>query len=199
MRSHHQCRRRLQSLQRHGGDALARRCDARRHGAMDLRQGPVCASRVVGRTPADRRDAGRRIASPSPRTASCFSDGTATSRRARTSSSCRAIAPRCACSPSPIDRALRERSSSPATARWCWPIQTPIARIPRFRICSWKRSGSPDGIILASRRPRSASESRPWCAHVVATGPECVGKISFDTDRARFVGRGRSLRAARAR
>jgi cyclic beta-1,2-glucan synthetase len=69
---------------------------------------------------------------------------------------------------------------------------------PAFQNLFVETEWSPDGIILASRRPRSASESRPWCAHVVAPGPECVGKISFDTDRARFVGRGRTVRGPRA-
>ena len=48
------------------------------------------------------------------------------------------------------------------------------------------------GAVLASRRPRSAHEQRPWCAHVLATGVERVGDITCETDRARFVGRGRT-------
>ncbi|MEO7183356.1 MAG: glucoamylase family protein [Gemmatimonadaceae bacterium] len=52
--------------------------------------------------------------------------------------------------------------------------------------------------VLASRRPRSAGERRPWCAHVVATGPECISDVTCETDRARFIGRGRSASAPRA-
>jgi cellobiose phosphorylase len=52
--------------------------------------------------------------------------------------------------------------------------------------------------LLASRRPRSNAESWPWCAHVVATGPGRVGEISYETDRARFIGRGRTVNAPRA-
>ncbi|HTI64530.1 MAG TPA: glucoamylase family protein [Gemmatimonadaceae bacterium] len=52
-----------------------------------------------------------------------------------------------------------------------------------------------DGALLASRRPRSADEAWPWCVHVVASGPERVGDVSCETDRARFIGRGRSVRA----
>ncbi|HEY0673359.1 MAG TPA: glucoamylase family protein, partial [Longimicrobiales bacterium] len=48
--------------------------------------------------------------------------------------------------------------------------------------------------ITATRRPRSASEHSLVCVHVVATGPEQVGKVTCETDRARFVGRGRSTR-----
>ncbi|MDQ2767475.1 MAG: carbohydrate-binding protein, partial [Gemmatimonadota bacterium] len=69
---------------------------------------------------------------------------------------------------------------------------------PAFQNLFVETEWSPDGIILASRRPRSASESRPWCAHVVAPGPECMGQVSFDTNRARFIGRGRTVRAPRA-
>ncbi|MDP9202491.1 MAG: carbohydrate-binding protein [Gemmatimonadota bacterium] len=52
--------------------------------------------------------------------------------------------------------------------------------------------------LLATRRPRSATEAAIWCAHVVACGPEAVGKVTCETDRARFVGRGRSVRNAAA-
>jgi cyclic beta-1,2-glucan synthetase len=52
--------------------------------------------------------------------------------------------------------------------------------------------------LLATRRPRSATEAAMWCAHVVACGPEAVGKVTCETDRAKFVGRGRSVRNAEA-
>ncbi|MDQ3516242.1 MAG: hypothetical protein M3403_05650, partial [Gemmatimonadota bacterium] len=48
--------------------------------------------------------------------------------------------------------------------------------------------------ILASRRPRSNSEQTIWCAHIVAVGPEAVGEATYETDRGRFIGRGRSRR-----
>jgi len=48
--------------------------------------------------------------------------------------------------------------------------------------------------ILASRRPRSNEEQAIWCAHVVAVGPEAVGEVTYETDRGRFIGRGRSRR-----
>ena len=48
--------------------------------------------------------------------------------------------------------------------------------------------------VLASRRPRSASERRLWCVHVAAVTGERVGDVTCETDRARFVGRGRSVR-----
>ena len=48
--------------------------------------------------------------------------------------------------------------------------------------------------VTATRRPRSAHERPLWCVHVVDTGKERTGAVSCETDRARFVGRGRSLR-----
>ncbi|HJP59743.1 MAG TPA: glucoamylase family protein, partial [Gemmatimonadaceae bacterium] len=52
--------------------------------------------------------------------------------------------------------------------------------------------------LLATRRPRSATEAALWCAHVVACGPEVLGSVTCETDRAKFVGRGRSVRNAQA-
>ena len=46
--------------------------------------------------------------------------------------------------------------------------------------------------VTATRRPRSAQERRLWCAHIVATGGEAIGSVSCETDRARFLGRGRT-------
>ncbi len=51
-----------------------------------------------------------------------------------------------------------------------------------------------NAALLATRRPRSATEAGIWCAHVAACGPELVGSITCETDRSRFVGRGRSVR-----
>ncbi len=48
--------------------------------------------------------------------------------------------------------------------------------------------------ILAMRRPRSATDEPKWCGHVLATGVGARGDASCETDRVRFVGRGRSGR-----
>ncbi len=48
--------------------------------------------------------------------------------------------------------------------------------------------------ITATRRPRSAEERSLWCVHVVDTDKERVGPVSCETDRARFLGRGRTTR-----
>ncbi len=48
--------------------------------------------------------------------------------------------------------------------------------------------------ITATRRPRSPADLRLWCVHVVDAGRDRLGTVSCETDRARFIGRGRSLR-----
>ncbi|MDH4046421.1 MAG: hypothetical protein OEW06_18390, partial [Gemmatimonadota bacterium] len=48
--------------------------------------------------------------------------------------------------------------------------------------------------ITARRRPRRADEPAPWCVHLVDTGADRVGPVTCETDRARFIGRGRTLR-----
>jgi cyclic beta-1,2-glucan synthetase len=52
------------------------------------------------------------------------------------------------------------------------------------------------GALLATRRPRSADERPIWAAHVAAVEGEAEGVIQYETDRARFLGRGRSVRSA---
>ena len=48
--------------------------------------------------------------------------------------------------------------------------------------------------LLATRRPRSHSEPQVWLAHVVVVEGETVGDLQWETDRARFLGRGRGIR-----
>jgi len=50
--------------------------------------------------------------------------------------------------------------------------------------------------ILATRRPREAEEKPIWVAHVAAVEGETVGAAQYETDRARFLGRGRGIRNA---
>ncbi|MGY4532037.1 cyclic beta-1,2-glucan synthetase [Pseudomonas sp. TE3786] len=47
--------------------------------------------------------------------------------------------------------------------------------------------------ILCSRRPRSSQENVPWMCHLLAAHGVDIDAISYETDRARFIGRGRSL------
>ncbi|TMB10289.1 MAG: glycosyl transferase, partial [Deltaproteobacteria bacterium] len=48
--------------------------------------------------------------------------------------------------------------------------------------------------LLATRRPRARSEATIWLAHVVVVEGETVGGLQWETDRARFLGRGRGIR-----
>jgi cellobiose phosphorylase len=48
------------------------------------------------------------------------------------------------------------------------------------------------GAILCSRRPRRASEQPPWLVHLMVVQGSEVGTASYETDRLRFVGRGRT-------
>ena len=46
--------------------------------------------------------------------------------------------------------------------------------------------------LLFSRRPRSAEEADAWAFHVLAVDGRLGGAVEWETDRARFLGRGRS-------
>jgi cyclic beta-1,2-glucan synthetase len=48
--------------------------------------------------------------------------------------------------------------------------------------------------IIAMRRPRSAVDMPTWCGHTVAVGSDVKGSVSCETDRSRFIGRGRAAR-----
>ena len=52
--------------------------------------------------------------------------------------------------------------------------------------------------LLATRRPRYAADRRVWAAHVAAVEGELPGVIQYETDRARFLGRGRWVGSAAA-
>ncbi|HUF34348.1 MAG TPA: glucoamylase family protein [Gemmatimonadales bacterium] len=48
--------------------------------------------------------------------------------------------------------------------------------------------------LTATRRPRSAAEPALWCVHVMDAGRNRVGEVTCETDRASFLGRGRTTR-----
>ena len=52
--------------------------------------------------------------------------------------------------------------------------------------------------LLATRRPRSANEKSIWMAQVILTDRHATGEIQYETDRARFIGRGNTPRTAAA-
>jgi len=51
------------------------------------------------------------------------------------------------------------------------------------------------GIILATRRRRSQSDPEVWAAHLAIVEGETIGETEVETDRARFLGRGRNTRS----
>ncbi|MBJ7574782.1 glucoamylase family protein [Luteimonas sp. MC1828] len=52
--------------------------------------------------------------------------------------------------------------------------------------------------LLCTRRPRSHDEVPPWMFHLVAVHDASIGAISYETDRARFLGRGNTPRSPQA-
>ncbi len=51
-----------------------------------------------------------------------------------------------------------------------------------------------DGALLATRRRRTPDETEIWAAHFAVVEGEALGGPEVETDRARFLGRGRGLR-----
>lgn len=54
------------------------------------------------------------------------------------------------------------------------------------------------GALIATRRPRSTDEPPIWVAHFAIVEGEMLGEQQYETDRARFIGRGRTTANARA-
>jgi cyclic beta-1,2-glucan synthetase len=54
------------------------------------------------------------------------------------------------------------------------------------------------GAILATRRRRSESDPLVWAAHLAVVEGESSADVQFETDRARFLGRGQTIRAPAA-
>lgn len=47
--------------------------------------------------------------------------------------------------------------------------------------------------ILCTRRPRSAEEKPPWMMHLMTVHGTTIGEASYETDRMKFIGRGRTV------
>ncbi|WP_370655528.1 GH36-type glycosyl hydrolase domain-containing protein [Candidatus Binatus sp.] len=52
------------------------------------------------------------------------------------------------------------------------------------------------GALLATRRLRSPTDAPIWAAHLAVVEGESIGEVQFETDRARFLGRGRDAHMA---
>ncbi|HVV64396.1 MAG TPA: glucoamylase family protein [Rhizomicrobium sp.] len=51
-----------------------------------------------------------------------------------------------------------------------------------------------EGAILATRRRRSSADPAVWVAHLATTEGDGAEQVQFETDRARFLGRGQTIR-----
>ena len=47
--------------------------------------------------------------------------------------------------------------------------------------------------ILCTRRPRSLEEQTPWMFHMMVVRGANIEKVSFETDRMQFIGRGNTI------
>jgi len=52
--------------------------------------------------------------------------------------------------------------------------------------------------LLAARRPRSAGQGEVWAVHSMILEGESVGGLEYETDRSRFIGRGRDISCPQA-
>jgi cyclic beta-1,2-glucan synthetase len=52
--------------------------------------------------------------------------------------------------------------------------------------------------ILCTHRPRSVTDRAPWMFHLMATNGTEISNVSYETDRMRFIGRGRTVAAPHA-
>ncbi|MCR6650867.1 MAG: hypothetical protein NVV73_04920 [Cellvibrionaceae bacterium] len=52
--------------------------------------------------------------------------------------------------------------------------------------------------VICTRRPRSETEKPPWMFHLLASNGTVLDAVSFETDRFRFIGRGRTPAAPQA-
>ena len=54
------------------------------------------------------------------------------------------------------------------------------------------------GALLATRRRRGAGDPEIWAAHLSVVGSEATAEVQYETDRSRFIGRGRTIHAPAA-
>ena len=52
--------------------------------------------------------------------------------------------------------------------------------------------------MLMTRRPRSKEQKRMWLAHTLVVEGSPIGTVQYETDRSKFIGRGRDISNPRA-
>ena len=79
--------------------------------------------------------------------------------------------------------------------RSCWRPPAADAAHPAFSKLFVQTEFVADvGALLATRRRRSPGEPEVWAGHLAVVEGETVGDVQFETDRARFLGRGHDIR-----
>ena len=82
---------------------------------------------------------------------------------------------------------------------WCWRPAAGDAAHPAFsKLFVQTEFVGERGVLLATRRKRSPDEAVIWAAHCAVIEGVAVGALQCETDRARFLGRGRTLRSPAA-
>ncbi len=66
---------------------------------------------------------------------------------------------------------------------------------PAFSNLSIETEFNPDeNALIATRRPRAESDEPIWAIHTIAIEGATIGAVQYETDRARFLGRGHDVR-----
>ena len=158
-----------------------------------------CTSAIRGRVRSGRRPTSPPVGRPTSTRPSLSStkrpsgDATATSKRSFRSSCPRKTTWRFAGCRLPIAATGRARSKSRAMPRLCSRLPRTISLIPRSPSCSSRPSTTSRARVCCSAGVRrSAEESEAWAFHVLAIDGRLGGAVEWETDRARFIGRGRS-------
>ena len=137
-------------------------------------------------------EAGALRGRPSPRIAPSSCGATARSPPRSRSSSRRRTTPKCAACRSRMAATRCARSTSPPTPSWCWRRSAADVAHPAFsKLFVQTEYLAKSGVILATRRRRSPDEPEIWAAHLAVVDGDSVGEPEIETDRARFLGRGR--------
>ena len=185
---------RIQPLGRCRDHAMARRCDARRLRFLYFPQRHAQRRRLVGGLSAHGRRA-RRIRVPfnEDRAEITRRDGAlTTSLEVLVSAEDDAEVRRVSITNA---GAARARSRSRPTPNSRWGPRAPTSLIPPLRSCSSKPSISSISAPSSPRAEATPAEPEIWAAHVSVADGEAIGKPEFETDRARFLGRGHGVGA----
>ena len=86
------------------------------------------------------------------------------------------------------------RSTSPATSRSRWRTARDDFAHPAFGKLFIETEYLPErAALICHRRPRDARDPGTWAVHVLSLEGRAQGPLEWETDRAQFIGRGRTL------